>query len=260
MCLIGLRFDAQGQLFLTANRDEFAHRPTKALHWWDDAVLAGRDLKSKGTWCGITRDGRFAAVTNVRDPRLRDTTVPYGSRGLVVSRFLQGDHRPADYLNHTLAQLTDPSPFNLLVGWIRPTGVECWWLGGRSREVRSLTAGVHVLSNAELNTAWPKTEQLRHAMSVHDEWLDDAAHESPIGRLMQSQECAADHALPETGIGYAWEKRLSAPFITGPDYHTLSSTEIRVRGREAQMSEITWSPQGEPINRVTKRFLIDSYD
>jgi len=78
MCLIGLKISAKGSLLIAANRDEYADRPTAAMHWWSEGILAGKDLKAGGTWLGVTKSGRFAAVTNVRDPLIKDNPVPRG--------------------------------------------------------------------------------------------------------------------------------------------------------------------------------------
>lgn len=255
VCLIGLAFDAEGSLTLAANRDEFAHRPTRPLHWWDERVLAGRDLQAQGTWLGITRDGRFAAVTNVRDPSLKAQPVPHGSRGVVVSRYLQGGDGPSDFLLALRRALAGPSPFNLIVGRLTSAGVECWWYGGRTQAMEPLEPGAHVLSNAELNTPWPKASRLQAVLAKES----PGRHGERLMDTMYSREQAPDGALPSTGVGHAWEKKLSAAFITGQDYHTRSTTRLLHRKGTVAMEETSWSPDGDPINHVTMCFEVDSF-
>lgn len=248
MCLIGLHLDKGPSLLLAANRDEFSERPTQPLHWWNEEILAGRDLRANGTWLGITRGGRFAAVTNVRDPSMNAAPVPYGSRGLMVHAYLDGEDNPLDFLQRMLSQVGVASPYNLIVGQITKASIECHWLGGRTREIKTLGHGAHVLSNAELNTPWPKARGLLQALETKDPQV--------VNTFMHSRDLADDSELPSTGVPYQWEKKLSAALITGIDYHTRSSTLIQVSGLQVLAREITWSGQAKPIKTVEERFLI----
>ncbi len=248
MCLIGLHLGKGPSLLLAANRDEFADRPTQALHWWGNGILAGRDLRAHGTWLGITRRGRFAAVTNVRDPAISAAPVPYGSRGQMVHAYLEGNDSPLDFLQQILLKIREPSPYNLIVGQIKNNTVECHWLGGRTREIKLLGQGSHVLSNAELNTPWPKAQRLLKAMETQDP--------NVITRLMHSLDTAQDAELPNTGVPYHWEKKLSAALITGTDYHTRSSTLMHVLGTQVLAREITWSADATPIQTIEEEFSI----
>lgn len=248
MCLIGLHLGKGPSLLLAANRDEFADRPTAPLHWWNNDMLAGKDLRANGTWLGITRRGRFAAVTNVRDPAISSAPVPFGSRGLMVHAYLDGEEKPLDFLQRMHSEINAPSPYNLIVGQISGNAIECHWLGGRTREVKTLGHGAHVLSNAELNTPWPKAQRLRAAMETWDP--------ERIAQLMHSRDVADDAQLPATGVPYHWEKKLSAALITGADYHTRSSTLIQVSGSDVLAREITWSADAAPIKTVEEEFSI----
>ena len=252
MCLIGLRFDGNGELLIAANRDEFADRPTQPMHWWEEGVLAGKDLRADGTWLGITRDGRFAAVTNVRDPSMKDNAVPLGSRGRIVSRFLQDSASPKDVVAQLTQDITAPSPFNLLLGVIREDGPEIWWFGGRVRRVEQLQPGYHTLSNAELNTPWPKSRALHQALhSVTPETAIDG-----LSTIMRTKQEASEHELPATGVPLEWEKRLSAIQITGESYHTRSTTIIAIHHHRVAAREITWTPDGEIAQQVEFNFQL----
>lgn len=246
MCLIGIHLGTGPRLLITANRDEFAGRPTMPLHWWQEGLLAGKDLQAGGTWLGITRSGRFAAVTNVRDPALRTAAVPFGSRGLMVKTFLLSDCDPQDYAQQMLAVVSEASPYNLILGRIQMNSIQTLWLGGRSRALMPLQAGSHVLSNAELNTPWPKARRLKAALATEDEEAIDA--------VMHSQTLASDDELPATGVSFGWEKRLSAALISGEDYHTRSSTLIRLDPQKASIREITWSPSASAMATLHEHF------
>lgn len=248
MCLIGLHLGSGPSLVIAANRDEFADRPTAPLHWWENNILAGKDLRANGTWLGITRRGRFAAVTNVRDPAISSAPVPYGSRGLMVHAYLDGEDNPLDFLQQMRSEIKAPSPYNLIVGQIKSSTIECHWLGGRTREIKTLAHGPHVLSNAELNTPWPKAQRLLRAMETEDPDV--------ITQLMHSRDLADDAQLPATGVPYHWEKKLSAALITGTDYHTRSSTLIQVSGAQVYAREITWSADAAPIKTTEEKFVI----
>lgn len=250
MCLIGIRIGPNGTLLIAANRDEFADRPTRPLHWWPEGFLAGKDLRAGGTWIGISKDGRFAAVTNVRDASIRDHPVPMGSRGLMVSAFLKSESSPRDYVQTIAEGLALPSPFNLIAGKINDGHIDCWWLGGRPRTLGELSQGSYTLSNAELDTAWPKAVRLKERLLDGDD--------NAIETFMQSTECAADHELPDTGVSPEWERRLSAVRITGPDYHTRSTTLMSSRDRRVEVREKVWTTDGRLNAETTESFVIGS--
>ena len=239
MCLIVFdwRPDAvDGPLFtLTANRDEFFRRTAEPIGWWHDAptVLAGRDLVGGGTWLGMSRDGRFAALTNYRAPHEMRADAP--TRGTLVSDWLSasakdshnGTHEtPLDYLQH-VAQTGDIyNGFNLLVGdWTRR---ELGWYCNRSNTAPTLLeSGTHGISNAVLDTAWPKLVKKRAELGA---MLTREAM-PPLERLidlMRDPHLARDDELPSTGIPLERERALSAAFIETPEYGTRGTTAVRV--------------------------------
>lgn len=248
MCLIGIRLSEDGEIFIAANRDEFAERPTLPMHWWDGHILAGKDLKAGGTWLGITKTGRFAAITNVRDLSIKDHAVPMGSRGLIVSAFLRGTTPAEAFVSDLAKNLNAASPFNLLVGELHETP-RLWWLGGRVRRIEPLQPGHHTLSNAELNTPWPKSQRLHAALQ--------SADALQIQAVMTDQTPAEEDALPETGVPLDWEKRLSPILITGDDYHTRSTSLIRIRDSQISAKELTWTPQGRLAKQVDFAFALN---
>lgn len=245
MCLIVFdwRPDAlDGPLFtLAANRDEFFRRTAEPISWWHDAptVLAGRDLVGGGTWLGMSRDGRFAALTNYRAPHEMRADAP--TRGTLVSDWLtgsaqsaadgkgnsKGQHEtPLGYLQHVAQTGEIYNGFNLLVGdWTRR---ELGWYCNRSNIAPTLLApGTHGISNAVLDTAWPKLVKKRSELATM--LTRDAM--PPLERLidlMRDPRLARDDELPSTGIPLERERALSAAFIETPEYGTRGTTAVRV--------------------------------
>ena len=167
MCLALLALDAHPRysLVIAANRDEYHARPTAPAAWWDEGWLAGRDLKAGGTWLGITRAGRFALLTNVRDPARHDLDAP--SRGSLVPSVLTDDSDVSSTLTRVRDAAARHNGFNLLAG--TPAGAA--WTSNRSPDVKSLQRGTFGLSNALLDSPWPK---LVRTKAVLADWLTRA--------------------------------------------------------------------------------------
>ena len=221
MCLIVLAWRARADLPLVvaSNRDEWRDRPTEAAHWWPDTpeLFAGRDLKAGGTWMGVTRRGRFAAITNFRDPADRRSTAR--SRGELVAEFLLGDMAAASYLQSLAGRSAEYNGFNLIAG----DGESLWYFGSREGEARVIPPGIHGLSNHLLDEPWPKVVRARDAMEAA---LLDADPAPALFSLLGDPEGAPDDALPSTGVGILWERRLASPLILGADYGTRASTVV----------------------------------
>ncbi|SHK04312.1 NRDE family protein [Rhodothermus profundi] len=244
MCLVlwAYRQHPRYWLVLAANRDEFYERPTAPAHWWTEAphVLAGQDLEAGGAWLGISRRGRLALVTNYREPDRR--AAGRRSRGWLTRDFLLGDEPPASYLQHVLAGSTAYNGFNLLVG-----DAETLVYGSNRREgIDVLAPGLYGLSNHLLGTRWPKVtrglERFRRILQT------DPVDPEALLALLADRTPAPDEALPETGLGYAWERRLSAIFVATPLYGTRSST-VLLWSWEGTLTfvERTFGPGGRPL-------------
>ncbi|MBD0370277.1 MAG: NRDE family protein [Pyrinomonadaceae bacterium] len=222
MCIILLAHEAHPEytLVLAANRDEFYGRPTREAHFWKDApdTLAGRDLERGGTWLGVTRTGRIAAVTNYREPGARIENAP--SRGLLVSDFLAADEGAYEYLARLQPRASLYNGFNLIVG----DGCELCYFSNRGGEPQTIRSGVHGLSNHLLDTPWPKVERGREALEKVLE--SDALSIEAIFKVLADDARAQDEALPETGVGLELERMLSPLFIESQVYGTRSSTVI----------------------------------
>jgi len=224
MCLIFLAWKRHPRyrLVVAANRDEFYARPTAAADYWKDApgLLAGRDLEGGGTWLGITRAGRFAALTNVRHGDSHIANAP--TRGRLVSDFLLSESAPTEYLQSLVERAGTYNGFNLLVG----DHESLHWFANHGGEPLMLEAGIYAVSNDLLDTPWPKVvrgkkifEKLLEARDIDPAAMFD---------LLMDRQIAEDAALPDTGIGLARERDLSPIFITAGDYGTRSSTVLLV--------------------------------
>ena len=225
MCIIFFVYNQHPKfpLILLANRDEFYNRPTKAAHVWEDFpdILAGKDLVGGGTWLGVTKQGRFAAVTNYRDP-----LAPIGklSRGNLVADFLKSDEQAEDYLQSVQSKAREYSGFNLLVGEVNARKNEIFYFSNRNEDIKKLGAGLYGLSNHLLDSPWRKVE---NGKAVLAEIItgEDFKKES-FFELLKDESLADDADLPDTGIGYEKEKLLSAIFIKTPVYGTRCSTVL----------------------------------
>jgi uncharacterized protein with NRDE domain len=166
MCLLVLAWmkHPRYRLVIAANRDEFHDRPAAPLAWWsgDAPVLAGRDLVAGGTWMGVTRPGRFGAVTNFRDPKqILSADAP--SRGSIVPRFLTGDAGPAEFVRHLRESAAGFAGFNVIVGGPRAL----YYFSNRiAAAPRRLDPGVYGLSNHQLDSPWPKLVKARTRLAA----------------------------------------------------------------------------------------------
>ena len=207
MCLVAFAWNAHPEyrLIVAANRDEWHDRPAAPAAWWNDhpQILAGRDLKAGGTWMGVTRSGRFAAVTNFRDPGDRKSTAR--SRGELVTAFLLGDETPAAFLTATKKVAFDYNGFNLIVG----DGNSLAYFGSSEGAIEILEPGIYALSNHTLNEPWPKVTMAKSALgaAIQAQMTEDA-RKMAIYALLSNGIVAPDDTLPNTGVGIAWERLL----------------------------------------------------
>ena len=250
MCLIVVAWKARPDLPLVvaANRDEWRDRPAEPARWWNDHpdLLAGRDLKAGGTWMGVTRSGRFAAVTNFRDPSDKRSTAR--SRGGLVTEFLQGRDAPRAFLEGLAARVQEYNGFNLILG----DGASLYYYGSREKAPRAIEPGVHGLSNHVLEEPWPKVSRARSAMQMA---LVDRDPALRLFELLSDTEGAPDDQLPNTGVGIALERVLAAPLITGVTYGTRTSTVLKVGADgNAFLEERTRGEDGSVEGSAAYRF------
>jgi uncharacterized protein with NRDE domain len=241
MCLIvfAYRLHPYYPFIAAANRDEYYERPTAPAAFWEDhpRVLAGRDLKESGTWLGMTRQGKFCAITNYRDPSSVKTTAP--SRGRLVSDFLTGRDSAASYIQKVTRQGQQYNGFNLICG-----DRQDLYVYSNRGILEKLKPGLYGLSNAYLNTPWPKVVKAKRILtSVIDQ--QGAQIESKLFNMLNDRKTAPVNRLPDTGVSRDWEKMLSAVFIHSPLYGTRSSTVVRI-GRKGRVTFVEKSFNGSP--------------
>jgi len=246
VCLILIAHHAHPayRLVVGANRDEHYARPTAAAAFWPDApeVLAGRDLDASGTWLGVTRSLRFAAVTNFRDSAaLRSTGAR--SRGELTSRFLRGAMPAAEYMEEVRRNAGDYNGFNLFVA--DATGL--FYFSNRDGVVRELGPGLYGLSNHLLDTPWPKVAELKPRLAAA---LRTPLDPKEIRTLLADRTVASDRDLPDTGVGLERERALSPAFVVTETYGTRSTTALAI-GMDGRVTFNEWSygrggtPEGE---------------
>jgi len=223
MCLIlfSYKLHAKYRLILAANRDEFYNRPTASLDYWSDHpdVLAGRDLKGNGTWLGINRSGRLAAITNYREPAAHMKNVP--SRGILIRDFLTGNASPKHYLKAVSNKSKAYNGFNLIAG--DRSGF--YYYSNRATRIRQLQPGLYGISNHLIDTAWPKIQKGKGLLKGQLNGLEKIDIKK-IWEILADRSLPADKALPDTGVGLEWERILAPLFISSPDYGTRSSSIV----------------------------------
>ncbi len=250
MCLILIAVDVHPRfrLVAAANRDEFYARPTAPAAFWKDrpGLLAGRDLKAGGTWLGITRTGRFAAVTNYRDPASFREKAP--SRGRLVTGFLTGDESPQACIDALAPSAGRYNGFNLILG----EGRDVFWYSNRGGTGRRLAPGIYGLSNRLLDTPWPK---VRRAKKMFREALSAGGDMDPeaLFRVLADRTRPPDRDLPDTGMGIEWERILSPVFISSPTYGTRSSTLLFI-DRKDRVTFLERTFNSDPDHASTVRY------
>jgi uncharacterized protein with NRDE domain len=246
MCLLvaAYRLHPEFPLIVAANRDEFFHRPTAPAHYWDNdsGILAGRDLEHGGTWMGVSKTGRFAALTNVRDPKAFRADAK--SRGLIVSNFLASKKTPAEFLMRLASECGDYNGFNLILGGEKPL----FYFNSVTKKTIALAPGIYGLSNDQLDTPWPKVTRAKVglAQSLSKE---STALETTLFDLLRDNTKAADSELPDTGVGIEKERWLSPIFIRAKEYGTRCSTLLLTRrDGEVQYIERTFDTASDAVS------------
>ncbi len=234
MCVIYIAFGRHPDhpLILLANRDEYYARPSLAATYWDDfpEIYAGRDLVGGGTWLGVNKSGRIAAVTNYRDPNAPTGIV---SRGQLVAEYLRSNEMPRDYLENVTQVGTNYSGFNLIVGEISNRCEQLFYCSNRGEGIIELSKGIYGLSNHLLDTPWPKVEKGKKRLG---NLMDTGnANDEQLFEILADETMAEDDELPSTGIPFEAEKAISAVFIRTPYYGTRGSTLIKFD------SNFTWT-------------------
>ena len=253
MCLIVFanNFHKDYKLIFAANRDEFYNRPTEAAHFWNDypELLAGQDLEAGGTWMGITKSGRFAAITNYRDMKNIKENAP--SRGNLTLDFLTSDISPEKYFAEIKNEFKNYNGFNLILGDVD----NLFYISNIQSELKKIEPGIHGLSNAFLDTKWPKvdTSKQRLEKSISDNQIS----EEVLMKILDDKSFAEDENLPETGVGIELERVLSSVFIKTEKYGTRCSTVMLIDQQDnVQFIERTYLPAKDKFIRNEFKFDI----
>jgi uncharacterized protein with NRDE domain len=254
MCLIFVAWQQHPayRLVVAANRDEFYARPTAPVGYWQEApeILAGRDLEAGGTWLGVSRGGRFAALTNYRGGEDRTGDAP--SRGHLVSDYLRARTEPNAYLKSLAARASDYNGFNLLVG----NHEQLHWFSNYAGEPQILEPGIYGISNHLLDTAWPKV--LRGKAAFAELLQAKRVDVQAMFDLLTNRQLADDSELPDTGIGLERERALSPLFITAGDYGTRSSTVLLVEATgNTTLHERTHQPGTTATETLTYTYPVE---
>jgi uncharacterized protein with NRDE domain len=264
MCLTALAWQAHPKfpLVLAANRDEFHDRPTAPMQWWDDGhTLAGKDLHAGGTWLGVSRAGRIGILTNVREPGRHDAALP--SRGARIPWWLERGRS-----EHEMSHRLDAEPtngYNLLGMDVGTPALHYW--SNRQPHRHHLPAGLYGLSNAGLDTPWPKLQRLKGRLNTELNQPADSA-ERVLERLLdalQDRHQPRDEELPRTGVPMEWERTLGRVFIQTPDgrYGTRCSTVMVLESTPQKpwrlhVVEQSWDAQGRAGQRVHHQVIATS--
>lgn len=266
MCLLvfSLRTNAEYPFIFAGNRDEFHSRPAEPARFWPDApdLLAGRDLQAGGTWLGVTRTGRFATVTNYREPGERRPDAR--SRGELVVDYLKGSASAEEFLVSLQERAQEYSGFNLILG----TPEALYYFSNRGADesgdasrlgtagsIHLLDDGVYGLSNDQLDTPWPK---VRRAKSLfHGAIGEHGANPEALLGVLTDPRRADDESLPSTGVSLEWERALSSIFIEGEEYGTRASTVITIdRNERVTFVERSTGPGGQSLGLERYQFQI----
>jgi uncharacterized protein with NRDE domain len=219
MCIVALAIAQHPRLpvVIAANRDEFHARPARAAAPWaeDAAVVGGRDLEAGGSWLAVHRSGRYAVVTNFRQP---GATRGACSRGALVHDFVRGATAPSEYVETLRDRRHDYAPFNLVVGDARAA----WWLESISGRHDRFEPGTHAFSNGPVLAPWPKCQGV--AASLKQALRVDAPDTAALMAALADTSVAANNELPDTGVGIELERLLSPIHIVGDRYGTRAST------------------------------------
>ena len=245
MCIVLLDWQPESDtpLRVAANRDEFHARPAEPARWRGD-IFCGLDLTAGGTWLGIHRNGRFAVVTNYREP-ISDRQPGERSRGLLPSAFLESTASPAQFARELAGEQQHYGAFNLLVG----TPESLWYLGNRGAPPQPVTPGIHGLSNGLMDDPWPKVQRAKRNLEAA---IRKGGNLEQLLAVVNDHHQPADEALPDTGVGIELERLVAPVFIQSPAYGTRASSAVVLNQQGSpHMLEQVWQPDGTPAGPAT---------
>ena len=247
MCLIlfAHQYSAQYKLVLIANRDEFHQRAAKPAGFWqkNPDIFGGIDCTAGGSWLSVDKHGRMAAITNIRKPPFtKDHAL---SRGEIISQFLTGQQTASEFMHELKERDHFYGLFNLLL--LDDSGL--WHYSSDTQQSQNIRQGVHGLSNADLNTPWPKLTRSQAALK--HQLTSPLIDENKLISIMQSTDRPSDNELPTTGVNLEFERLLSSAFIQGDGYGTRCTTLLTIdNDNSIKFTELTYDKLGIESSRV----------
>jgi len=249
MCLIlfALHQHEDYPLIVIANRDEYYARPTRAAHWWSDTpgIFAGRDLQAQGTWMGVNRNGRFAAVTNVREANGVQAVL---SRGKLTRDFLSSSEPAESFLTDLESTADDYAGFNLIVG--DSSGL--YFYSNRHAGIRCIPPGIYGVSNGLFDEAWPKLISGKQALAAT---LKSSLDNSALIQILTDSTTADDEHLPKTGVPLDIERMLSSRFIRSNEYGTRACSMVKFTNR----GQIIFAEQNYDSNGIKGSLAVEEF-
>ncbi len=222
MCLLLISYETHSEykLIVAANRDEFYKRPALPASFWenDNNILAGKDILGGGTWLGITKAGRFTAITNYRDMSENKPDAP--SRGDLTKDFLSTNISPESYGEKILQNAADYNGYNLIFG--DANGM--FYFSNKSLNLVKLIPGIYGLSNHLLDTPWPKVKTSK--TSFKKILAGKNITPKDLFAVLSDTSIPSDDSLPDTGLSPEIERAVSPVFVETDYYGTRSSTVI----------------------------------
>lgn len=274
MCLITLAVHAHPDypLIIAANRDEFFARETQSLHPWQDRpIIAGRDLEAGGTWMGLSTTGRIAMVTNYREP-LKSSNANR-SRGELTTDFLTSDQSAQAYLSELDENKHEYQGFNLIIGDLndllnQPNQLSYFSnrLANPSNSKKQLNQGIFSLSNALLDTPWPKAQLSTQAMrqvvdSIGITLSTQTQIKQALFEQMRDNQLAPKADIPNTGVDAALEYSLSSRFVDASRHDQRYGTRVSTclllnQNGDLEIEEITYDHTGEEQIRQSHSLIL----
>ena len=255
MCLIVFAFNKHPKykLILAANRDEYFNRPTLTADYWKEnhEILGGRDIQSKGTWLGINKNGKFIAITNYRDPKIEKKRAL--SRGKLSKIFLSNNQNIRSFLADVSNNKENYNGFNLLLS---DDGFNTLYhYSNISNTTAKISNGLHGLSNHLLDSSWPKVDTGKENLNIKIE--SASLNVNDLVEMLKNGNVAADELLPDTGISYDLEKKLSPVFISMKGYGTRCSTAILVdTENNVSFLEVSYNENKQVISKKKHQLIL----
>ena len=254
MCttLISYNLNSDYPIVIASNRDEFYDRPTLNAHFWDEYpnVIGGIDEKYLGTWLGITLEGKIGILTNYRDPANYRKNLK--SRGILLKNFLTTNISIDSFSKTLMNEKNAYNGYNIIFGDVN----KLVYYSNIENKIKMLSSGIYGLSNAFLNTPWPKVEKGKELLG--SELKKIKPNQDNIMNILKNDDFPSDDELPDTGIGLEYERLLSSIFVRSSKYGTRSSIVIMIDKQfNVNFVEDVYEPKKNKFNKKKNNFSIN---